>query len=117
MIENTIPILCVADLKKSVEFYHCVLGFDEDFNTGDFAGVSRDRCGLYLAQNMQGPKGAWVWIGVEDAEAVRNAALAAGAKPGTLKNYSWALEFRLEDPDGHVLRIGSESRNDRQLDD
>jgi len=29
---------------------------------------------------------------------------------GPPQNYSWAYEFRVEDPDGNVLRVGSEPR-------
>ena len=28
-------------------------------------------------------------------------------------NYPWALEMQIEDPDGNVLRLGSEPRDDR----
>ena len=27
-------------------------------------------------------------------------------------NYSWAYEFKIQDPDGHVLRFGSEPLKD-----
>ena len=29
------------------------------------------------------------------------------------QNYPWAFEMHVEDPDGHVLRFGSEPRTDR----
>jgi uncharacterized glyoxalase superfamily protein PhnB len=38
---------------------------------------------------------------------------AAGAKIRLpLTNFPWACEFNVEDPDGHVLRFGSEPRED-----
>ncbi|PYP13174.1 MAG: bleomycin resistance family protein, partial [Gemmatimonadetes bacterium] len=30
----------------------------------------------------------------------------------TPRNYPWAYEMHVEDPDGHVLRFGSEPRTD-----
>ncbi|MGH9764453.1 MAG: VOC family protein, partial [Blastocatellia bacterium] len=55
--------------------------------------------------------------GVEDAEKAYHELKAAGAKilhgPA---NYPWALEIRVEDPDGNVLRLGSDSLDDRPYD-
>jgi len=31
-------------------------------------------------------------------------------------NYPWALEIHVEDPDGHILRFGSEPLTDRPFD-
>ena len=32
------------------------------------------------------------------------------------RNYPWALKMHVEDPDGHVLRFGSEPESDRPFD-
>lgn len=104
------PIFCVRDLPVAVDYYTRVLGFKIDFRYGDgFASVSRDRCNIFLVVGDQGHPGAWVWIGVGDVTALHDDLLARGAKvrhPPT--NYEWALEMQIEDPDGNVLRIGSE---------
>jgi predicted enzyme related to lactoylglutathione lyase len=58
--------------------------------------------------------GAWVWIGVDDACRFHEELKAQGVAirlPPT--NYPWALEMQIEDPDGNVLRLGSEPRDDR----
>ena len=69
MFEGITPILPVRNLKNSIDFYENVLGFKTDFvGPGDFASVSRDRCGLFLSEGDQGNPGVWVWIGVEDVE-------------------------------------------------
>ena len=74
------------------------------------AGVSRDNCQLYLCQGDQGNPGTWIWIGVED---VHTAVREYTAKQITIvqppTNFSWACEMRVRDPDGHILRIGSDS--------
>lgn len=71
--------------------------------------VSRSGQAIMLCEGDQGNPGTWVWIGVNDAQALFEEYRAKGASirlPPT--NYYWALEMRIEDPDGHVLRFGSE---------
>jgi predicted enzyme related to lactoylglutathione lyase len=115
-VENAVPILRVRNLAASIDFYTKVLGFRVDWGgeSGIMASVSRDRGSLMLCQGDQGNAGTWVWIGVEDADALHRELSAAGAKiPLPPTNYPWALEFHVQDPDGHVLRFGSEPREDR----
>ena len=56
-----VPILRVANLGASLDYYVRVLGFAIDWrdDTG-IASVSRDRCTLMLCQGDQGHAGAWV---------------------------------------------------------
>lgn len=105
------PILRVEDMETALRFYVDALGFENaSWGTGDFTSVSRDRAGIYLCRGGQGKGGAWAWIGVEDAQRLYEEYVARGVKirlPPT--NYPWALEMQVEDPDGNVLRFGSES--------
>jgi len=114
--ECIIPILRVESLPASMEFYTRVLGFQVDwggFEGSIMAQVSRDGRPLMLSQGSQGHAGTWVWIGVEDAEAFHRECTARGARiVQELTNYFWAYEMRVEDPDGHILRFGSEPRSD-----
>ena len=108
--EGSQPILRVEDLKRSLAFYVDVLGFTPaSWNTGDFTSISRDGAALYLCEGAQGRGAAWVWIGVEDAqqlyEECKDRAVKILMPP---KNFPWALEMQIEDPDGNVLRLGSE---------
>jgi predicted enzyme related to lactoylglutathione lyase len=49
--------------------------------------------------------------GVEDAEVLFGEFSAKGAcVRSPPKNFDWAYEFQIEDPDGHVLRFGSEPK-------
>ena len=113
-IECVVPILRVRDLAVSLEHYEKVLGFRVDWNDeGIMASVSRDGHALMLCERDQGLPGTWIWFGVADAGALHGELAAAGATirlPPT--NYPWAYEFHVEDPDGHVLRFGSEVRAD-----
>ena len=104
------PILRVENMHASLQFYINVLGFENaSWGNTEFTHVSRDTAGIYLCQGDQGRGGAWVWIGVEDAAKLHEEYKARGAtirRPPT--NFPWALEMQIEDPDGNVLRMGSE---------
>jgi hypothetical protein len=119
-VECIIPILRVRSLSASIDYYVNVLGFQVDWGGEDLgiASVSRDGRPIMLCEGQQGQPGMWVWIGVEDVETLHCDYAARGAaiilKP---TNYSWAYEMRVEDPDGHVLRIGSEPKADQPFHD
>lgn len=73
--------------------------------------VSRDRKSIMLCEGEQGQPGTWVWIGVDDAQRLYAEFSAKGARiRSSPQNFSWPYEFSVEDPDGHVLRFGSESK-------
>jgi catechol 2,3-dioxygenase-like lactoylglutathione lyase family enzyme len=104
------PILRVEDMSRSVRYYVDVLGFESAaWGTDDFTHVGRDGRGIYLCRGAQGNAGAWVWIGVGDVSALYRAYKQGGAiirrEP---RRESWALEMQVEDPDGNVLRFGSD---------
>lgn len=110
--EGVMPVLRVSDMKASLDYYVRALGFEVDWGDGgSVAGLSRGRCSIILVQGDQGHFGSWMWIGVEDCEALFAEYQASGAKirhPPT--NYFWALEMQVEDLDGNVLRLGSEPK-------
>jgi len=113
--ENSAPILRVENMEASLRFYVGLLGFtNAPWGTAGFTSVNRDRAGIYLCQGGQGRGHAWVWLGVEDVERLHEEYKTAGVtilKPPT--NHPWALEMHVADPDGNVLRLGSEPKNDR----
>ena len=110
--EGTKPILRVEDMNASLHFYVDMLGFQNvSWGNDSFTSVSRDKASIFLSKGEQGRGGAWVWVGVGDAERLYEDYKARGVKivmPPT--NFTWALEFHVEDPDGNVLRLGSEPR-------
>jgi GNAT superfamily N-acetyltransferase len=116
--ENIQPILRVADIQRSVKYYVEVLGFTKAPWGDQFTAVSRDGCGIYLCQGSQGQPGTWVWAGVGNVDELYNEYKASGAMIRVPpRNYPWAFEMHVEDPDGHVLRFGSEPKSDRPFDD
>jgi uncharacterized glyoxalase superfamily protein PhnB len=112
--EGVTPILRVRSLAESLDHYVHVLGFRIDWHDGGMASVSRDSCSLMLCKEEQGHAGTWVWIGVEDADALYEELSASGARIRLEPtNFRWAYEMQVEDPDGHVLRLGSEPKPNR----
>jgi predicted enzyme related to lactoylglutathione lyase len=109
--ENAQAILRVEDMERSLRFYVDQLGFNNaSWGKDDFTSVNRDGAGIYLCRGGQGRGGAWVWVGVEDAGKLHEELKARGVPiliPPT--KYPWALEFHVQDPDGNVLRFGSEA--------
>ena len=108
--ERIDPILRVEDMARSLRFYVDVLGFDAaPWGTEEFTFVGRDERGIYLSRGGQGRGGAWVWLGVDDVRALHRIYSERGAKVRMEPtNFPWALEMQVEDPDGNVLRFGSE---------
>ena len=109
------PVLRVRSASASVDYYTRVLGFKINFQFPEqdpfFASVSRGKCCLFLSEGDQGNPGSWVWIDGRNVEALHDEFRAAGANvrhPPT--NYPWALEMQVEDPDGNILRFGSDPK-------
>src|SRR5262249_46415362 len=106
------PILRVRDLEVSLDYYVRVLGFAVDWKAdGGIASVSREKTCLFLCEDDQSAPRMWAWIGAKDivplyAELVKRGAIIR--QPPT--DHWWAYEMQVTDPDGNVLRIGSEPR-------
>lgn len=108
------PIFRVSNVEASVKYYLDALGFKLNWGTKDFACVSRDRVAIFLCEGDQGHFGTWVWIGVGNVEVLLEELQAKGAKVrNPPQNYDWAYEMQIEDLDGNVLRIGSDTRKDK----
>ncbi len=112
--EHADPILNVADMAQSLRYYVYILGFtNAEWGGEDFTCVTRDGANIYLCEGDQGQAGTWVWLGVEDVEALYDEYRQSGAlilQPP--ENFPWACEMRVTDPDGHVLLFGSEPKVD-----
>jgi uncharacterized glyoxalase superfamily protein PhnB len=100
------PILNVNDLETSIVFYRENLGFELLHTFGDppsFAIIRRDTHEIYLCHQGQGQPGTWLGLFVTDSTALHAHLVANGAK--LLDPPDTTGEYRLEDPDGHILRI------------
>lgn len=110
-VENVTPILNVTDMAESLRFYVDILGFKKsEWGDNNFTSVNRDNTGLYLSKDGQGFSGTWIWIGFDgDIMELHQKLKSNGV---TIKlpptNFSWAFEMQIEDPDRHILRLGTD---------
>ena len=115
-IEHIDPILNVADISKSLAFYVDILGFtNAEWGDTHFTCIQRDHKSIYLCKDGQGMSGTWIWMGFDgDIFELYEKLLA---KQVTIKlpptNFSWAYEMHIQDPDGHILRFGTDP-NDKE---
>jgi len=111
-VECIVPILRVRSLADSLRYYMDVLGFETEWGAEEgstMASVARDGCSIMLCEGAQGQPGTWIWIGVDDIRPLYDRLSRRGAKIRQApENRPWAYEMQVEDPDGHVLRFGSE---------
>jgi catechol 2,3-dioxygenase-like lactoylglutathione lyase family enzyme len=110
--ESSTPIFRVQDMQASLRFYVELLGFrNAPWCSDDFAYLRRDGAGLYLSRQSQGRGAAWAWIGVEDVELLHEEYKQRGVPIRMAPaNFPWALEMHVEDPDGNVIRFGSDPK-------
>lgn len=112
VFEGVCPILRVRSLEESLAYYVDTLGFAVDWRDPDaIASVSRGPCCIFLTESNQGNPGSWVWVGVSDVDALYEEYRGRGARiRQPPSNFRWACEMQVADPDGNVLRMGSETK-------
>jgi uncharacterized glyoxalase superfamily protein PhnB len=116
-IESVIPILYSDDVRRSLDYYTRVLGFQEHWAWDDeptFGGVISGQATIFFCKGDQGHKGTWLAINVDNVDAYYAAIKDKGAvilsEPDTKP---WFMrEMMVKDPDGHILRIGHNTRCD-----
>lgn len=122
------PVLCVDSVRRSLEHYKDVLGFEiawdwseeESFDGSDeptFACVCRGDCTLFLCKQGQGNPGTWICLNVASMEAldeIHREYQRSGAdivQPPT--DCVWGMrEMEVADLDGNMFRIGCPLDND-----
>lgn len=119
-IENIAPIFYVKDMARSLSFYVDILGFRKaDWGDDHFTSVNRDNTGIYLCKGGQGQSGTWIWIGFDgDIFELYEKLKAKGVSirlPPT--NFRHAYEMHILDPDGHVLRLGTDPSDEEPFED
>lgn len=111
IFHHSVPIFYSSDIKKSIQYYTEVLGFDRQWTWDDpptFGGVSKDRVELFFCRQAQGNPGTWISIMVDDVDELHEQIKKKGgiiASPPQDKE--WNLrEMLVEDPDKHIIRFG-----------
>lgn len=110
-VENIQPILRVGNMAASRKFYVDILGFEEaDWGSDDFTAMMKEGGGIYLCKGSQGNAGTWIWVGFDgDIFALRDSLKKQGVKIRLEPtNFSYAYEMHIEDPDGHIIRFGTD---------
>ena len=110
-IENTIPVLPVQDLDRSVEFFRRTLGFALEWKTPDVCSVARDACSIMLQRSRDGSR-ATVWIGLEDDSLYSKLAQSGATIIQPPTKQPWAYEMKIADPDGNTLWLGTDASGD-----
>ncbi|MEM6990447.1 MAG: VOC family protein [Myxococcota bacterium] len=107
----TTPIFRVSDIRASLRQYREDFGFTVAWTWGDpvgFAAVRRGHSELFFCDDCQGNFGTWVTMFVDDVDQLHAEYQERGARvvqPPT--DHTWGLrEMRVQDRDGHVLRLG-----------
>ena len=107
LIENTIPVLAVSDLERSIEFFRRVLGFNVEWNAGQICSVGRDGSSIMLQACEQGSPST-VWIGLEDDSIFESIEQSGARVLQAPANQPWAYEMKIADPDGNIVWLGAE---------
>jgi len=117
VVENTIPVLAVANVPVSIRFYCEMLDFQCDWTGGanppQIASVSRDGHAIMLQSFAPGAPGC-VWIGTSGLRALWQQIQSSGRIKVVQRptNQTFALEMKIKDPDGNILWFGTEPLKD-----
>ena len=106
------PILRVENMEASLRFYVGVLGFtNAPWGNDDFTSVNRDRAGIYLCRGGQAPWGMGLARRGGRCSHICGIEVPRRAHPhGAEEPARGRSRCEIEDPDGNVLRLGSEPR-------
>jgi uncharacterized glyoxalase superfamily protein PhnB len=117
-VHHAIPILRVANLATSLDYYTRILGFKISWQMPFYAGVRRGNCSLMLCEGGQGNPGTWIWVAA-DAERLYEEWKASGANilQGPT-NFPWgSREIQILDPDNHRLRFAADLKEGEPMGD
>ncbi len=107
------PVLPVAELKRAIDFYRGVLGFDVAWIAGGepprTASICRDDIYMMMRNDSEG-RNSEIYITLSGVDACYQRAVDAGAKvvaPIADRVYGMR-DFAIEDPDGNRVSLGEE---------
>ena len=118
-VECTIPVLPVSNVARSIRFYTRKLSFKLDWRGQVMCSVSRDGRPIMLRQKNRREKTVpvGVWIGLSSDRLFKHFRTKRVKVLQEPRNHEWAYEMMFADPDGNVLWLGTERKQDLPLDD
>ncbi|MFF9118724.1 bleomycin resistance protein [Streptomyces massasporeus] len=119
-----IPVLTALDVPATQRFWTEVLGFDEEFATEEFGGVSRDGVELFICSvdEQVVPDNTQAWVRVRDIDALHaewsarvSQDYADPSHPAitALAEVPWGREFGLRDPAGNLVHFSALSETEQ----
>lgn len=114
IFRHSVPILYSSDVRKSIQYYTAVLGFDTKWewdHPPTFGGVSKDLVELFFCKEAQGHPGTWISVMVNDVDELYQLIKTKGGQIiSPPEDKEWGMrEMLVQDPDQHVIRFSQHS--------
>ena len=112
------PQLPVADVRATQEYYRDVLGFQIAWLWEDsYGAVYNDDVRIYFTRTDEPRPSMCCCVDVDDADAVHEKFKSQGATiVSEIETKPWGMrEFTIQDPDGHLLRVGQGVKPVREI--
>jgi uncharacterized glyoxalase superfamily protein PhnB len=115
-LSAVVPILCVRDLQRALQYYRSTLGFDVGWTFGnppELASICRDQVEFNLSEVRENEfQLTRIYVYVDDVDAYYNLIVAAGARATyPLEDRPYGMrDCRIEDPDGNQISFGAPVR-------
>jgi len=112
-IENTVPVISVSNVKRSVDFYRNTLGFSIDWgdpNKDKICSVSRDGHAIMLSECTDIGTPSCVWIGLESDQLFSDCIVKGVSVLQKPENHPWAYDMKIQDIDGNILWLGTDPK-------
>jgi predicted enzyme related to lactoylglutathione lyase len=114
-IESAAAVFHVKHLAASLKFYTEVLGFQKEFEFGEYAGIKSGGASIHLSAHTTNAKpvgSGHIYLFCTEVDSYYREITSKGARPkGEPKDYPYGMrDFEVEDPDGNFLAFGCESK-------
>ncbi len=109
-------VFSVKDLEESLKYYREVLGFEEEFRYGDYAGVNKGSVQIHLSHygnpNMKSPGSGSIYIFCDEVDEYCKEIKSKGSKvQAEPKDSPYGMrDFISYDPDENQLCFGEETK-------